>query len=240
MVDSTHIRSGQSFSVRPSPSVTVDSDVSELVLPGLAEIGLKNTAILPSDLTPENERSDLSDGFRKSVRSPIAPSSQPSPTGAICGRTPLPNARPAPLTDSTSSPDVPLSGLDRLAMAASLRTPSPKRSARAGRSPVRAGRSPARAKGGLRIYVEQVLTQQGHPMASYDIYQAVMALTGKEYKYQSVRKALCGAQAPFEPQVNSTWALKSWGLAASRMQRRFGTGGGTMEARQRRPDARNL
>lgn len=227
MVGSAHFRSGQSLSVRPSPSVTIDSDVSELVLPGLAELGLKSTAILPSDLTPEHERTNLSDGFRKSVCSPIAPSSQPSPTGAICGRTPLPNARPARLTDSTSSPDVTLSGLDCLAIAASIRQKSPKRSARAGRSPVR-------AKAGLRMYVEQVLTQQGHPMASYEIHQGVMALTGKEYKYQSVRKALCGAEAPFEPQVNSTWALKSWGLAASRMQRRFGTGGGTMEARQRR------
>ena len=220
MGNSTHFRTGQSLSVRPSPSVTDDADVPELVLPGLAELGLKNTTILPSDLTPEHERTGLRDGFRKSVCSPIAPSSQPSPTGAICGRTPLPNARPAPLTDSTSSLDVPLSGLDFLAMAASTRNPSPIRS--------------ARAKGGLRMYVEQVLTQQGRPMTAVDIHDAVVALTGKEYKYQSVRKALCEKKAPFEFHRHSTWALKSWGLSPGSMPRRFGTGGGTMEARERR------
>ncbi|KFZ15891.1 hypothetical protein V502_05365 [Pseudogymnoascus sp. VKM F-4520 (FW-2644)] len=233
MMVSTHLRSDQSLTVRPSSSVTNnadvsdDSDVPELVLPGLVELGLKSTAILPSDTTPEHERTDLSDGFRKSVCSPIAPSLQPSPTGAICGRTPLPNARPAPLKDSTSSPDVPLSGLDFLAMAASTRNPSPKRS-------TRAGRSPARAKGGLRMYVEQILTQQGRPMTAVDTHDAVVALTGQKYKYQSVRKALCEKKAPFEPHRHSTWALKSWGLSPGSIPRRFGTGGGTMEARQRR------
>ncbi|OBT66038.1 hypothetical protein VE03_03147 [Pseudogymnoascus sp. 23342-1-I1] len=212
-----HFRPDQSPSVHRAPLVTDNSGTSRLESAATqVDIGYL--------LTPESEHGCEFGGHP--VYSPITPSSQLSPTGAKSKRTPLPNAPPASSEGSTGTSGGALSGLDWLAEAAAIRTPSPERS--------QVGRPSGRAKGGLTKYIVQVLIQHDHAMTSPNIHKAVVALTGIDYKYQSVRKALCGKTAPFYPIQKSKWALKSWGLAASRVPRRFGTGGGTREARRRR------
>lgn len=218
MAISTLSRPHQGLSIRLVPSVTGNSNASRLA-PATTRVDVNY--LLNQDTTPESELGFGSAGHWQPKYAPIAPPSQSSPTGARFGRTPLPNAPPASLTGSTSG--VTPSGLDYLAIAAVYKAQSQKRR--------------ARAPGGLRKHIEHVMTQQDRPMSATEVHRAVIALTRQDYKYQSVRKALSDPEAPFEPQRKSKWVLKSWGLAPSRIKRRFGTGGGTMEARQRRAKA---
>ena len=90
------------------------------------------------------------------------------------------------------------------------------------------------AKKVTRTYIEEVLEQNGTSMTSRDIYEAIIAIPKVKLAPQSVRKELSCRTSMFELFPDSTWGLKSWGLAGCRAQRRFGTGGGTKEARQRR------
>ncbi|KFY64512.1 hypothetical protein V496_03240 [Pseudogymnoascus sp. VKM F-4515 (FW-2607)] len=220
MAGSNHFRPGQIHSAHRAPLVTDNFGTSTLES---AETQVDADSFSGLHITQESEHGREFAGYRRPDYSPITPSSQPSPTGAKAKRTPLPNAPPASSNSSTSTSGDANSRLDWLAEAAATRTPSPERP--------RVGRPQGRGKGMLRKYVEQALTQHGQPMTSFNIHKAVVALAGKEYKYQTVRKALCNKTAPFEPLKDSRWALKCWGLSASRRQRRFGTGGGTMEAR---------
>ncbi|KFY18062.1 hypothetical protein V491_04871 [Pseudogymnoascus sp. VKM F-3775] len=219
METSTHSHPYQKPSV---PSAPIFTDNSGTIRSASATTRVDMSYPLSLEATPQSEYGGRFAGHQKPVNSPITPSSQASQTGAKARRTPLPDSRPAPSTGSTSSSGDVLSRLDCLAIAASIRQSSPKRPARAG------------GTGVLREYVEQVMVQEDHPMKSSDIHKAVVALTSRDYKYQSVRKALCDKNAPFEPHHKSTWVLKNWGLAASRMPRKFGTGGGTAEARRQR------
>ncbi|KFY25476.1 hypothetical protein V493_04615 [Pseudogymnoascus sp. VKM F-4281 (FW-2241)] len=247
MAGSADIRPDQSLCAGLAPMVTDNSGISKLA-PATTQVDASYH--LKPVKTPKSRNGSEFAAHQKLVCSPITPSSQPSPMGAKFGRTPLPNApppsqpsptgeksrctplpsaSPAPSTESESSSDVALSRLDCLAIAASKRKPSPKHRQRA--SPDRQRQLP------LRKYIEQVMTEQNHPMKSQHIHQAVNALTADNYQIQSVRKALCEKEAQFEPLNNLTWALKSWGLAPSKMPRKFGTGGGTMAARAKRAAA---
>ncbi|OAF63051.1 hypothetical protein VC83_00559 [Pseudogymnoascus destructans] len=224
IVASKHSRPDQWPSVRLAPLATVNSGTSRLASrPSQMDVRY----LLNPEVTPESEHGSRFAGHLEVVCSPIAPSSQSSSPGATFGRTPLPDVAPAVLTGSTSSPDVPISGLDHLAMAASMRKPSPKHHMQAGSYSVP-------AKKVTRTYIEEVLTERGQSMTSHDIYKAIIVIPNVKLAPQSVRKELSRFTSSFEPLRDSTWALKSWGLSACRMSRRFGTGGGTKEARQRR------
>ncbi|OBT89377.1 hypothetical protein VE02_01458 [Pseudogymnoascus sp. 03VT05] len=224
-VVSKHSRPNQWHSVRLAPLATDNSSTSSLAS---RTNQMEIRYILNEEVTPESEHGSRFAGRPKVVYSPIAPSSQTSSPGATYGRTPLPDAATAPSTGSTSSPDVPLSGLYHLAMAASMRKPSPEHNTQAGSSQVP-------RKKVTRTYIEEVLTQQGHEMTSHDIYKAIIAIPEVKLAPQSVRKELSRCTSLFEPVCGSKWALKSWGSDAyERVPRRFGTGGGTKEARRRR------
>lgn len=220
MADSNHFRPDQTQSACRAPLVTDNSGTSRLES---AETQVDVGYISSIHITLESEHGREFAEYRRPDYSHITAPLQLSPTGAKPKRTPLPNAPPASSKSSTSTSGDANSRLDWLAEIATTRTPSTERP--------RVGRPPGQGKGMLRKYAERVLAQHGQPMTSFNIHKAVVALAGKEYKYQSVRKALCHKAAPFEPLKDSRWALKCWGLAASRRQRRFGTGGGTMEAR---------
>lgn len=211
-------------SVCPVPRATDNSGTSGLA-PRINKMDIR--FILNPEITPESEHGSWFAGHPKVVYSPIAPSSQTSSPGATFGRTPLPDAAPTPSTGSTSSPSVALSGLDHLALAASMSNPSPEHHTQAGSSPVP-------AKKVTRTYIEEVLEQNGTSMTSRDIYEAIIAIPKVKLAPQSVRKELSCRTSMFELFPDSTWGLTSWGLAGCRAQRRFGTGGGTKEARQRR------
>ncbi|OBT78474.1 hypothetical protein VF21_01027 [Pseudogymnoascus sp. 05NY08] len=223
-VVSKHSRPNQWHSVRLAPLATDNSSTSSLA----SRTNQMNIRLLLNpEITPESDHGSRFAGHPKAVYSPIAPSSQTSSPGATFGRTPLPDAAPALSTGSTSSPSVALSGLDYLAMAASMRKPSPEHNTQARSSPVP-------RKKVTRTYIEEVLTQKGGPMTSHDIYKAIVAIPGVKLAPQSVRKELSRCTSLFDLLDNSEWGLKSWGYAASRAPRRFGTGGGTKEARRRR------
>lgn len=190
--------------------------------------------VLNQKVTPESEHGSRFAGHPKVIGSPIAPSSQSSSPGATFGRTPLPDVRPPSSTGSMSSPDVPLSGLDHLAMAVSMSNPSPEH-------PAQRGSSPVKAKKVTRTYIEEVLAQRGEPMTSREICKVIIAVLKVELAPQSVRKELSSCTLLFEPLRNSKWALKIWGHPDhEKMPRRFGTGGGTKEARRRRAARNNL
>ncbi|KFX90233.1 hypothetical protein V497_00798 [Pseudogymnoascus sp. VKM F-4516 (FW-969)] len=181
--------------------------------------------LLNPDLTPESEHGFS--GMGQQGHAPITPSPQSSPTGAQYGRTPLPNAPVPPFSGSPHSSVVNFDALDVLATAASTRD--------------RAANLPTQAPRGLKGYIETVVEEHGRPMSSAAVHRAVVALGRHGYKFQTVRKALSNKKGPCVPLGKSNkvkWALKTWGLAASRMPRKFGTGWGTKEARERREKER--
>ncbi|KFZ01059.1 hypothetical protein V501_10244 [Pseudogymnoascus sp. VKM F-4519 (FW-2642)] len=177
-VVSKHSRPDQWPSVRLAPLATDTSGTSGLASrPSKMDIGY----VLNQEVTPESEHGSRFAGHPKVVGSPIAPSSQSSSPGATFGRTPLPDVRPPSSTGSMSSPDVPLSGLDHLAMAASMSKPSPEHLAQRGSSPVK-------AKKVTRTYIEEVLAQRGEPMTSREICKAIIADLKVELAPQSKKK----------------------------------------------------
>ncbi|KFY72906.1 hypothetical protein V499_06983 [Pseudogymnoascus sp. VKM F-103] len=230
-VVSKHSRPDQWPSVRLAPLATDTSGTSGLASrPSKMDIGY----VLNQEVTPESEHGSRFAGHPKVIGFPIAPSSQSSSPGPTFGRAPLPDVRPPSSTGSMSSPDVPLSGPDHLAMAASMSKPSPEHLAQRGSSPVK-------AKKVTRTYIEEVLAQRGEPMTSREICKAIIADLKVELAPQSVRKELSCCTLLFEPLRKSKWALTSWGLPDhEKMPRRFGTGGGTREARRRRAARNNL
>lgn len=219
----TYFHQENSLSGAPVPSTTDNSTIPRFE-EETTRIDVRH--LLIPDLTPESEHGFS--GMGQPGHAPITPSPQSSPTGAQYGRTPLPNAPVTPpFSVSSGSSVVNFDALEVLATVASTRD--------------RAANLPAQAPRGLKECIETVMEEHGRPMTSAAVHRAVLALGGHGYKFQTVRKALSNKKGPFMPLGKSNkvkWALKTWGLAASEMPRKFGTGWGTKEARERREKER--